>query len=161
MISILQRLIAWAGKTCVLSCYQYLPNVFGLHDARGHVRFSGLSSNCRRLPRHHAPIRLIAWLRDNLSSRVTTPTTGSAAESIYGSMPLNKPGGGLQSLREFEKPAVVGAMVRLGNCFDLLDPVNVQSLKALHAAMMKQWHKTKAEIPQNGNQHKNLTCDFQ
>lgn len=58
----------------------------------------------------------------------------------------------------FEKPAVVGAMVRLGNCFDLLDPLNVQSLKVLHAAMMKQWHKAKAEIPENGNQHKNLDC---
>jgi hypothetical protein len=50
----------------------------------------------------------------------------------------------------------VGAMIRLGNCFDLLDPANVKSLKALHAAMMQKWHQTDAEIPENGNQHKNL-----
>jgi hypothetical protein len=49
-------------------------------------------------------------------------------------------------------------MIRLGNCFDLLDPSNVQSLKTLHAAMMKKWHQTDAEIPENGNQHKKLDC---
>ncbi len=60
--------------------------------------------------------------------------------------------------KKFDRPAVVGAMIRLGNCFDLLDPANVQSLKALHAAMMKKWRQTDAEIPENGNQHKNLDC---
>jgi hypothetical protein len=56
------------------------------------------------------------------------------------------------------RPAVVGAMIRLGNCFDLLDPVNVQSLKALHDVMIRKWRRTGVEIPQNGNQHKNLDC---
>ena len=49
-------------------------------------------------------------------------------------------------------------MLRLGNCFDLLDPENVLSLKALHDAMLKQWSRTGAKIPKNGNQHKNLDC---
>lgn len=63
-----------------------------------------------------------------------------------------------EKFKKLEKPAVVGAMIRLGNCFDLLDPANVQSLEALHAAMMQKWHQTDAEIPENGNQHKNLDC---
>jgi len=63
-----------------------------------------------------------------------------------------------EKFKKLEKPAVVGAMIRLGNCLDLLDPANVQSLKALHAAMMQKWHQTDAEIPENGNQHKNLDC---
>lgn len=60
--------------------------------------------------------------------------------------------------KKFDKPAVVGAMIRLGNCFDLLDPGNVQSLKAMHAAIMTKWRRTGSEIPKNGNQHKNLDC---
>jgi len=63
-----------------------------------------------------------------------------------------------RKFKNFDKPAVVGAMIRLGNCLDLLDPENVQSLKGLHAAMMKKWQQTGAVIPQNGNQHKNLDC---
>jgi hypothetical protein len=60
--------------------------------------------------------------------------------------------------KKFEKPAVVGAMIRLGDCLDLLDPANVQSLKTLHTAMMKKWRQTGSKIPENGNQHKNLDC---
>jgi hypothetical protein len=63
-----------------------------------------------------------------------------------------------KEFKKYEGPAVVGAMIRLGNCFDLLDPANVQSIKGVHAAMMKKWHSTDTEIPQNGNQHKNLDC---
>jgi len=63
-----------------------------------------------------------------------------------------------RKFKNFDKPAVVGAMIRLGNCLDLLDPENVQLLKGLHAAMMKKWQQTGAVIPQNGNQHKNLDC---
>ena len=55
-------------------------------------------------------------------------------------------------------PAVIGAMIRLGNCFDLLDPENIQTLKAQHDVMMEQWRLAGLVVPRNGNQHKNLDC---
>jgi hypothetical protein len=60
--------------------------------------------------------------------------------------------------KRFARPAVVGAMIRLGNCLDLLDPENVQGLKKLHSEMMKKWRRANVAIPENGNQHKNLDC---
>ena len=30
-----------------------------------------------------------------------------------------------RKVKKFKEPAVVGAMIRLGNCFDLLDPTNL------------------------------------
>ena len=35
-----------------------------------------------------------------------------------------------KKFKKHENPAVDGAIIRLGNCFDLLDPVNVDALKA-------------------------------
>ena len=55
-------------------------------------------------------------------------------------------------------PAVVGAIIRLGNCLDLLDPLNVATLKRFHDDTLAKWRAAKAEIPRNGNQHKNLDC---
>jgi hypothetical protein len=55
-------------------------------------------------------------------------------------------------------PAVVGAMIRLGRCFDLLDPENVRLLRAFHRGMIEEWTRKGLAIPQNGNQHKNLDC---
>jgi hypothetical protein len=45
----------------------------------------------------------------------------------------------------------------LGRCFDLLDPVNVATLKQFHADMLRNW-PAGFEIPKNGNQHKKLDC---
>jgi hypothetical protein len=61
----------------------------------------------------------------------------------------------------FEKnpwPAVVGAMIRLGNCFDLLDPRNVQLLKGLHDDMVDKWKSKGIEPARNVRHRKNLDC---
>jgi hypothetical protein len=56
------------------------------------------------------------------------------------------------------RPAVVGAMIRLGNCLDLLDPENVRWLRQAHDAMIKNWRLTKAPIPRNVRDRKSLDC---
>jgi hypothetical protein len=63
-----------------------------------------------------------------------------------------------RDFKRYPRPAVVGAMIRLGNCFDLLDPTNVRLLKGAHDVMLKQWAASGFKIPRNGNQHKNLDC---
>ncbi len=41
-----------------------------------------------------------------------------------------------RTFKRKSKPAVVGAMIRLGNCFDLLDPENVQLLKSVYNSII-------------------------
>lgn len=63
-----------------------------------------------------------------------------------------------RTFKRHAEPAVVGAMIRLGNCFDLLDPGNVRTLRVVHDDMIEDWRARGIEIPRNGNQHKNLDC---
>ena len=56
------------------------------------------------------------------------------------------------------QPAVVGAMIRLGRCFDLLDSTNVKELRKFHDTLLNQWQSSGLEVPENGNQHKKLDC---
>jgi hypothetical protein len=56
--------------------------------------------------------------------------------------------------KRLRAPAVVGAMIRLGQCFDLLDPENVRLLRLLHDDTIQQRIEAGLEVPQNGNQHK-------
>jgi len=61
--------------------------------------------------------------------------------------------------RKFKKhahPAVVGAMIRLGNCFDLLDPKNVAALKAVHQSLTAKMEVDGLEVPANERHHHNL-----
>jgi hypothetical protein len=60
--------------------------------------------------------------------------------------------------KRHEHPAVVGAMIRLGKCFDLLDSANVRELRKFHDVLLEQWRSVGKEIPENGNQHKKLDC---
>lgn len=60
--------------------------------------------------------------------------------------------------KRLDAPAVVGAMIRLGNCFDLLDPENVRLLRGFHDDTIQERIEAGREVPQNGNQHKNLDC---
>lgn len=53
--------------------------------------------------------------------------------------------------------AVVGAVIRLGNCFDLLDPVNAQIIRTVYDELRSVTPKGK-QLPANGNQHKKLDC---
>jgi hypothetical protein len=57
-----------------------------------------------------------------------------------------------------QHPAVVGSIIRLGQCLDLLDPVNVATLKTFHDDTVNKWNVANMEIPKNGNQHKKLDC---
>src|SRR5262245_41533612 len=41
--------------------------------------------------------------------------------------------------RRKPRPAVIGAMIRLGNCLDLLDPENVRWLKETQNVIMENW----------------------
>jgi hypothetical protein len=55
-------------------------------------------------------------------------------------------------------PAVVGAMIRLGNCFDLLGGKNTEALQKSKDGMVKglrRWHQ---EIPKNRHNYKQLDC---
>lgn len=60
--------------------------------------------------------------------------------------------------KHHNNPAVVGAMIRLGKCFDLLDSSNVKELRRFHDSLLAQWRSLGEEIPENGNQHKKLDC---
>lgn len=60
--------------------------------------------------------------------------------------------------KQYDQPAVVGAVIRLGHCFDLLDPVNVEQLQEFHNEAIATWRKSGVEVPRNGNQHKKLDC---
>ncbi len=55
-------------------------------------------------------------------------------------------------------PAVVGAMIRLGNCFDLLDAKNVVALQKSGAAMIESMKRARVEIPKNEHSFKHLDC---
>jgi hypothetical protein len=58
-----------------------------------------------------------------------------------------------RKFKKFDEPAVVGAMIRLGNCFDLLDPENVEILKGLHAKL-----KDELQSRANFRQHRRVDC---
>lgn len=50
--------------------------------------------------------------------------------------------------------AVLGSMIRLGNCFDLLDPINTNLLKYAHSIV----EETAQPVPKNFNSKKRLDC---
>lgn len=55
-------------------------------------------------------------------------------------------------------PAVIGAMIRLGNCLDLLDPENVKWLKTTQADIMEKWRSSNHRAPSNYRERKPLDC---
>lgn len=55
-------------------------------------------------------------------------------------------------------PAVIGAVIRLGNCFDLLDSGNVAILREFHDKMIADMKTTDVEIPVNVRSHRSLDC---
>ena len=54
-----------------------------------------------------------------------------------------------KELRRNSRPAVVGAMIRLGNCLDLLDPANVSSLKEVYDDIIPKWRSQGIPILRN------------
>jgi hypothetical protein len=57
-----------------------------------------------------------------------------------------------------EDAAVVGALVRLGRCLDLLDPSNVAIVRAAHARLDDTLRAAGQRPPRNANNHKYLDC---
>ncbi|WP_165247094.1 hypothetical protein [Paludisphaera soli] len=56
------------------------------------------------------------------------------------------------------RPAVVGAMIRLGNCLDLLDPENVAWLKRIQADMLETSRRARTPLRRNYRDKKSLDC---
>ncbi len=53
---------------------------------------------------------------------------------------------------------MVGAIIRLGNCFDLLDPKNLEVLREMKGLLERRFEEIGAEMPTNGRHHRNLDC---
>jgi len=60
--------------------------------------------------------------------------------------------------RHPQQPAVIGAMIRLGRCLDLLDPGNVPYLRKAHAGLAANVKSARQKLPKNANNHKYLDC---
>lgn len=63
-----------------------------------------------------------------------------------------------QHVRNHSRPAVVGAVIRLGQCLDLLDPDNVRTLQAFSAEALKAWKASGETVPKNNRKYKKLDC---
>jgi hypothetical protein len=63
-----------------------------------------------------------------------------------------------KKIRAFPTPGVIGAAIRLGNCFDLLEPMNIKTLKEFKESAVALWQKTGVEVPENHRRYKNLDC---
>jgi hypothetical protein len=63
-----------------------------------------------------------------------------------------------RDLKRNTEPAVVGAVIRLGHCFDLLDPLNVATLRQFYEQAVTQWVASGIPVPENVHQHKRLDC---
>jgi hypothetical protein len=63
-----------------------------------------------------------------------------------------------RKFKRFTNPAVVGAIIRLGNCLDLLDALNVKTLRAYHDRMIAWFENVGAEIPENVRHHRDRDC---
>lgn len=57
-----------------------------------------------------------------------------------------------------EPIAVLAAMIRLGNCFDLLDPLNARTLLRFNHDMTRTLKEAGQRVPQNYNARKRLDC---
>ena len=60
--------------------------------------------------------------------------------------------------KKFNTPAVVGAVIRLGNCFDLLDPRNIPVSRQYYESLKQQLIAVNQPIPVNVRSHRCLDC---
>ncbi|MFO0938864.1 MAG: hypothetical protein U0798_20355 [Gemmataceae bacterium] len=63
-----------------------------------------------------------------------------------------------KEIRKHKHPAVVGAIIRLGNCFDLLDTANVKILKEFYAMTAEKADSSGNPLPENYRRHMRLDC---
>ncbi|HEV7299734.1 MAG TPA: hypothetical protein VGN72_10245 [Tepidisphaeraceae bacterium] len=57
-----------------------------------------------------------------------------------------------------KEAAVVGAVLRLGQCIDLLDPKNAELLELQYQKVAADFKASGLRLPQNANNHKYLDC---
>ena len=57
-----------------------------------------------------------------------------------------------------EAPAVIGAVIRLGNCFDLLDSGNIAILRGFHTKLVADLEAAGQRIPTNVRSSRGLDC---
>lgn len=57
-----------------------------------------------------------------------------------------------------EPVAILGSMIRLGFCLDLLDPYNVRYLKKIEETFRFTHEQAGLDLPKNANHHKYLDC---
>jgi hypothetical protein len=60
--------------------------------------------------------------------------------------------------RQRKPIAVLGAMIRLGSCLDLLDPNNAARLVTIHEQMLRAYREAGQRAPSNYNAKKYLDC---
>jgi len=60
--------------------------------------------------------------------------------------------------KRFGRPAVVGAVIRLGNRLDLVDPGNVTVFREFSRALLDDYARAKVAPPRNFRTHKRLDC---
>lgn len=54
--------------------------------------------------------------------------------------------------------AVLGSMIRLGNCFDLLEPSNAETLQKFYRQLKQETERAGRRLPKNVNAKKRLDC---
>jgi hypothetical protein len=60
--------------------------------------------------------------------------------------------------KRHKHPSVIGAVIRLGNCFDLIDPGNVDVLRDFYEAMVGEMDAAGIEKPLNVHTQRRLDC---
>jgi hypothetical protein len=60
--------------------------------------------------------------------------------------------------KRYPVPAVIGAVIRLGNCFDLLDPGNAIILRAYYEQMVEDMNANGITPPENIKTNRRLDC---
>ena len=65
---------------------------------------------------------------------------------------------GVDPIVEAKRRGSILAIIRLGNCFDLLDPRNVKILKGYHDDMIAKFERAGIEVPRNYRHHRSLDC---
>ena len=65
----------------------------------------------------------------------------------------------LKEKKGWDEPvAVLGSMIRLGYCFDLLDPANLGALETFHNDYLAMRRRLNLPVPKNVRSAKNLDC---
>lgn len=57
-----------------------------------------------------------------------------------------------------KNPFVIGAIIELGNCLNLLEPNSLAIVKEAHASLEKMMEETGKEMPQNKGANRKLDC---